>query len=157
MFDPYNFVTLWGGSFSSMAWVHTSPSREVSNHYKVVLSDCPRPVMRHFGPDGRGSNQGCHFPLFMWHEGSEGSEVWRVWKWCLYATTFRVATSRRHFLLFLFLQSFNHLHLCVRPTPDCHPHSPQPIRMYHQKYFLWETKVRASRVCRYMPSTSNQK
>lgn len=36
-------------------------------------------------------------------------------------------------------------------------HLPQPMSVYHQKYFLCETKVRDRRVWRYMPSTSNQK
>lgn len=36
-------------------------------------------------------------------------------------------------------------------------HPPQPMSIYHQKYFFWKTKVRASSVCRYMPSTSSQK
>lgn len=41
-----------------------------------------------------------------------------------------------------------------RPSAE---HPPQPMSMYHQKYFFWKTKVRARSVCRYMPSTSNQK
>ena len=104
---PWRMCYSVGGTFSGMVWVHSSPSREVSNHEKVVLSDCPHPVMRHFCPDGRGSNHGWRFPLFIWHEGSE---VWRVWTWCLYATTFTVATSRRHFCC---LFSFNLSTICI--------------------------------------------
>ena len=76
---------------------------------------------------------------------------------CLASSSFihwvRIQSSlEQHFLFYL--QS--NLTLLLNLLPYL-LHSPHPIRMYHQKYFLCETKVRANSVCRYMPSTNSQK